>query len=77
MQGNVWWMQRIVDSGRPEGNDLEMAMLAAAKCDHADCMSLLLTFAEGHYIDIDGQQCTGLTPLMVAAAFGSTKVRRY
>ncbi len=67
-------MTRIINSGKPDYEVLEMAMLAAAKWDHADCMPLLLFVAEEHDVNFDGQQCTGLTPLMVAAAFGSIKV---
>ncbi len=70
-------MQRIVKSGRPEYEVLEVAMLAAAKCDRADCMPLLLSVAEEHGVDVDGQLCTGLTALMVAAAFGSIQVGQY
>ena len=51
---------------------LDLAMLAAARRDQAECMSALLA-AEGRYVLVD---CPGyLTPLQVSAAFGSVKVR--
>ncbi len=55
---------------------LEVAMIAAAKCNHADCMATLLAARGKQHSVIDGQDCYGFTPLVVAAAFGSLEVGR-
>ena len=55
---------------------MEMAMISAARGNQAECMSALLApgAAWSPFIDIDTQECGGLTPLMVASAFGSIEV---
>ena len=55
---------------------MEMAMISAARGNQAECMSALLAGGArwSAFIDIDTQECGGLTPLMVASAFGSIEV---
>lgn len=49
-------------------------MVAAARCNHADCMAELLAARGAYGADLDNRRCNGLTPLMLAAAFGSVQV---
>ena len=50
-------------------------MLAAAKLNHAECMSALMAANGEDDSPFDDSECIGLTPLMVSAAFGSFEVR--
>ena len=75
LQGNARVTQAILDA--EESHDyttLEMAMIAAAKCNHADCMAALLAAGGKQDTAVDGQDCSGFTRLMVAAAFGNLEV---
>ena len=51
-----------------------MATLTAAMCNHAECMPALLAAADKCKAVFDAQEAVAMTPLMVAAAFGSTEV---
>lgn len=69
--------QAILDAEETHDYEtLEMAIVAAAKCNHADCMAALLAARGEQPTTIDGQNCGGFTPLMVAAAFGNLEVDR-
>ena len=70
-------MQAIVDADHFLCYEtLEVAMIAAAQCNLADCMAALLAAREEQHSVIDSQNCYGFTPLVVAAAFGSLEVGR-
>ncbi len=74
MQGNAKVMQAVLDAEEMHQHDfLEMAIITAAKCNHAECMAALLAARGEQHNTIDGD-CNGFTPLMVAAAFGSLEV---
>ena len=63
-------MQAILDANdMPMTETWEMAMIEAAKCNHAECMSALLDASDL----INSQGFNGCTPLMMSAAFGSVK----
>ena len=57
----------------PAAETWEMAMIEAAKRNHAECMSALLDAS--NFQMINSQGCQGCTPLMMSAAFGSVEVR--
>ena len=78
MQGNAKLTRAILDADedkhelKPEV--LEIAMVAAARFNTADCMAEVLAAREAYHVSLNSQLCNGLTPLMVAAAFGSVQV---
>ncbi len=55
---------------------LEAAMLTAAMCNRAECIPALLAAKGQCEPSLDGQDSSGMTPLMIAALFGSTEVRQ-
>ena len=75
MQGSAFLAQVILDGEEVVcSKTLEAAMLTAAMCNRVECMPALLA-AEGQSTPaFDEKEAVGMTPLMVAAAFGSTEV---